>query len=175
VTQRTVILGLGNSILRDDAVGLLVAQRAEVLLDGAAGIDVALNERGGMDVLDVIGGYDRAILVDAIKTDQVEPGTLVLVPPDQLPPTRRLSGLHDLDLPAAIELADRLGMARPREMVILAVEIADDMEFAQDCTPRVEAAVDKAAQVVVAMARRETIPEGIDLYELHTTQEHDDV
>jgi len=148
-----VILGLGNSILRDDAVGLLVAQRASTLLDGGDGIDIVLNERGGMDVLDLVSGYDRAILVDAIKTGQVEPGALVLVPWDEIPPTRRLSGLHDLDLPSAMELADRLGMERPGELVVLGVEIEDDMEFDEHCTPRVEAAVDLAARAVLSMAR----------------------
>ncbi|MCD6497952.1 MAG: hydrogenase maturation protease [Deltaproteobacteria bacterium] len=108
---------------------------------------------GGMDVLDLVSGYDRAILVDAIKTGQMEPGSLVLVPWDEIPPTRRLSGLHDLDLPSAMELADRLGMERPRELVVLGVEIEDDMEFDEHCTPRVEAAVDLAARAVLSMAR----------------------
>ena len=162
----TVILGLGNSILRDDAVGLLVARRLQELLDGGVtgSFDVKFNERGGMDVLDAISGYRRAILLDAIKTGRVDAGTLLLLDPELLPPTRRLSGLHDLDLPATLDLADKLGIDRPDEIQILAVEILDDLEFGEECSEPVAAAIQPAAKVALALAQGLPLPEDVPIF-----------
>lgn len=159
-----VVLGLGNSILRDDAVGLLVARRVTSVLRAGDGVDVLFNERGGMDVLDAISGYRRAVLVDAIKTGRVEAGTLLLLDPDRLPPTRRLSGLHDLDLPAALELAARLDMPRPEVIRILAVEILDDLEFGEECSEPVARAVEGAARAALALARGLPPPDDVPLF-----------
>ncbi len=159
-----VVLGLGNSILRDDAVGLLVADRVRDLLADDDSVDVVYNERGGMDVLDAITGYSRAVLIDAIKTGKVEPGSLLVLDPDRLPPTRRLSGLHDLDLPAALELAGTLGIERPAQIRILAVEIIDDLEFGEQCSGPVQRAIDPAARVVVALAKGLPEPDDVPLF-----------
>lgn len=158
---RTVILGLGNSILSDDAIGILVARAARELLCDCCWVEIAENERGGMDVLDEIGPYRRAILVDGIKTGKNPPGTLLMLSPTELQPTRRLSGFHDLDFPTAIKLAERLSLPIPEEINILAVEIVDDINFGEECTPEVAAAITSAAQVVASLARGDSIPPNI--------------
>ena len=158
---RTILVGLGNSILRDDAVGLLVARRVRELLSPGEELVVAENERGGMDVLDLVSGFDRAVLVDAIKTGQVPAGSLILLAPEDLPQTRRLGGLHDLDLPAALELADRLGLERPAQIRVLAVEIQEDLTFGEECTAAVAAAVEPAARVALSLALGRPMPEDI--------------
>ena len=158
---RTVILGLGNSILSDDAVGILVARAARELLCDCCWVEIAENERGGMDVLDEIGPYERAVLIDGIKTGKNPPGTLLMLSPTELQPTRRLSGFHDLDLPTAIKLAQRLSLPIPKEINVLAVEIEDDINFSEECTPKVAAAVLSAAQVVASLAKDGSIPQGI--------------
>lgn len=169
---KTIVLGLGNSIVTDDSVGLRVVRAARDLLVEHPDVVVMENERGGMDVLDLIGPYQRAFLVDAIKTGQGSPGTLCLLSVHQVPPTRRLCGLHDLDLPTALALAERLNMQRPQEIVILAVEIEDDLNFGQRCTPRVAAAIEPAARVVAALVGGEQIPADV---EIHTIEEVENV
>jgi len=166
-----VLVGLGNSILRDDAVGLLVARRAKQLLGDEASVKVVENERGGMDVLDLIAGYRRAVLVDAIKTGSLPPGSLILLTPEELPQTRRLAGLHDLDLPAALELADIMGLERPKEIFILAVEIQEDLTFGEDCTPAVAAAVEPAARVAERLAQDRVLPDDVRIHRIATSDE----
>ncbi len=159
----TVILGLGNSILSDDAVGILAAREAGKLLDGCPGIVTAENERGGMDVLDEIGPYERAVLVDGIKTGRKPPGTIFLLSAREFIPTRRLSGFHDLDLSTALELARRLGLPIPGEIFVLAVEIIDDVNFGDKCSPEVEAAISKVAAAAAAKALGRPIPNEIEV------------
>ena len=63
---RILVLGLGNDILGDEAVGLLAARRLRALLPES--VDVVESGGGGLDLLDVLEGYDRAILLDSILT-----------------------------------------------------------------------------------------------------------
>ena len=56
-----------------------------------------------------------------------------------------------LGLPAAMELGRRLGMVLPEDeaITILAVEVEDVTSFGETCTPLVQAAIPRVAQMVV--------------------------
>ena len=65
--MKTLVLGLGNPILSDDGVGLRVARELENRLDQQE-VTVVETSMAGLDLLDLLAGYDRAIIVDAIQT-----------------------------------------------------------------------------------------------------------
>ena len=73
--QQTVVVGLGNPVLSDDRVGLAVVERLEKLLREHSLDNVAVRSstRGGFELLDLLNGYDRAILVDCIQTGERKP------------------------------------------------------------------------------------------------------
>jgi hydrogenase maturation protease len=51
MTLRTLVLGLGNPLLGDDAVGLRVAALVRERLNGAPGVDVEEEEAGGLRLM----------------------------------------------------------------------------------------------------------------------------
>ena len=65
--MRTLVLGLGNPILSDDSVGFRVAQLLRSQLDQR---EVTVLETGvaGLNLLDLLVGYDKAVIIDAIQT-----------------------------------------------------------------------------------------------------------
>ena len=65
--MKTLVLGLGNPILSDDGVGLRVARAVESQLSQQE-ITVMETSMGGLSLLDLLTGYDRAIIIDAIQT-----------------------------------------------------------------------------------------------------------
>ena len=69
----TLLLGLGNDILRDDAVGLVAAR----LLRGEFQDEVEIVESAGagLELLDLLEGHKRALLLDAVLTGEHPPGT----------------------------------------------------------------------------------------------------
>ena len=71
--MKTLLLGLGNPILKDDSVGLKVVRE---LGDKVAEEDVHIEEASfaNIDLLESIGSYDRLIIVDSIKTKEEDPG-----------------------------------------------------------------------------------------------------
>ena len=70
---KTLILGLGNPILTDDGVGCHVAMALKDRLKGPE-VDVMEASIAGLDFLDLLTAYDRAIIIDAIQTDEGQPG-----------------------------------------------------------------------------------------------------
>ena len=145
--MRTLVLGLGNPILTDDGVGIHVVRDLAGRLD-RSDVDVAEASLGGLRLLDVTAGYDRLILVDAIQAGG-RPGRVCRLGLDDMPSLHAACS-HDLSLPAALALGRRLGMALPEDqaITIVAVEVEDVLTFGERCTPRVQAAIPRAARLV---------------------------
>jgi len=145
---RTLVLGLGNPILTDDGVGIHVVRSVARRLRGTD-VDVREASLGGLRLLDVVAGYERLVLVDAIQTGG-PPGQVHRLGADCALPSLHAASSHDVGLPAAFDLARRLGMTVPadEDIVVVAVEVEDVWTFGERCTPSVRAAIPRAAQVV---------------------------
>jgi hydrogenase maturation protease len=144
---KTLVLGLGNPVLGDDSVGLEVARRVRARLAGRQDVEVAEEEAGGLRLMEVMSGYDRAIVVDAAVTGGV-PGTVCRLGPDQVP-TQRTAVAHGIDLPRALELGRALGLPMPERVRVVAIEAERVLEFRTDRTPAVEAAIEPATLAVL--------------------------
>lgn len=117
-SQRTLIVGIGSPH-GDDRAGWLVADRlAAVLGPNQAEIRRAASP---MDLLDWLDDVGRLVICDACRGLQ-RAGQLRRWnwPASELPPVA-WSGTHDLPLPAALALAQRLGRL-PEQVVVWAIE-----------------------------------------------------
>lgn len=154
--MRIVVLGLGNSVLADDTVGLKVADRVEALLAAAppaagAAVEVCRNESGGWDVLDYVEGADALVLVDASTDATLAPGELRWYDPRTLASftSGRLRGVHNIDMFTAIDYARRMGTRVPSAIHVLGIGVRDVLTLTEDCTPPVAAAIEPAAVEVL--------------------------
>ena len=141
---RTVILGMGNPILSDDAVGIQLASALKPQLEGIPGVDVVEECCvGGLNLLDAIEGYDRLIALDSIKTIGGVPGAWYAFDATALRETMNLRNVHDANFATALALGRHLGMHLPedRRCHVVAVEIADNMTFSESLSPALEAAL----------------------------------
>jgi hydrogenase maturation protease len=147
---KTLVLGLGNPILSDDSVGWRVALALQAAVKSP---DVDIREAGiaGLSFLDMIAGYDRAIIIDAIQTDKGIPGRIYRWGPEALAETRHAGTPHDVNIATALELGKKLKLKLPREIIFFAIEVQDVTTFSESCTP----AVEKAIPACVAMVIRE--------------------
>ena len=148
---RILVLGLGNDILGDDAVGLLVARRLRAFLPDT--VAVVESGGGGLDLLDLLEGYDRVLLLDAMLTGRHPAGTILEFSAAELAKNEAPSP-HYAGLPTVIALADSLGVKFPSDFRILAVEVANPYEVVERLTTPVEAALP------VLTARAQVIVEG---------------
>ena len=153
--MKTLVLGLGNPLLRDDSIGLRVVQELRVRLGDKPDIEVSEDYWGGLRLMERMIGFDRAIIIDAICTD-AEPGTIHLLSPNDIP-TQRSTSAHDVNLPTALELGRQAGanLPPPGEILIVGVEAADVQTFDEALTPEVEIALPQAVEAVLSVLERE--------------------
>jgi hydrogenase maturation protease len=147
---KTIIIGLGNPILSDDAVGVRVARELKQRL-GSAGegaVEVIEIYAGGIRLMDAMEGYDRAVIVDAMVTGVEKPGTVRRLSLSNLATTRNTLSVHDMDLPMALEMGRMLGVPLPSEVVIWGIEAKDVENFGEKLTGDVEEAVSRTIELI---------------------------
>ncbi len=145
--MKTILIGLGNPLLTDDAVGIRVAKS----LDSESWTDVDIEEAsvGGMELVEMMLGYERVIIVDSIITGKKEVGTIRRITPEDFKETRNVSNLHNVGFLQALKIWSETGDdIIPQDIVIYAVEVDDVYTFSETMTPRVEEALPKVIEQV---------------------------
>ncbi|MFH1892500.1 MAG: hydrogenase maturation protease [Candidatus Zixiibacteriota bacterium] len=117
--MKILVLGLGNDLLSDDSIGLLVAR--ELSKECSKAVDVIESDLCGLALLDLLVGYERAIIIDAMHTGKHRPGTVVELAPDSFSRIPNPSP-HYAGLPELTALAQQLNLKFPAQIKILAVE-----------------------------------------------------
>lgn len=148
--MRTLVIGLGNPLLRDDSVGLRVAAALKALLENRADIEVGEDYRGGLRLMERMVGFERAVVIDAVCSGG-DPGTIHRLSPEAVP-TQHSASPHDVNLPTALDLGRQAGAVLPasQDILIIGVEAVDVTTFGETLTPEVEAAVPLAVQAVLS-------------------------
>jgi hydrogenase maturation protease len=139
--MRTLIIGCGNILRGDDAVGpVLVRHMWERGLP--EGVMCADGGTGGMDVAFKMRGMDEVVLVDACATG-ADPGTVYEVPGDELEELPPLAGinLHAFKWNHALAFARwLLKDDYPRDITVYLIEAAN-LRIGDPLSPPVEAAM----------------------------------
>ena len=147
--MKTIILGIGNQILGDDGVGVHVVKEVQNRFQDP---DITFDEAitGGMNLLDLILGYDKAILIDAVKSDQEPQGTVKRIPLKEFT-TMHSCNPHDVSLLEAISMAKKLGENRiPKEIVIIGIIMNQiPCEFRETLSKNIAAAVPQAVALTL--------------------------
>lgn len=122
MAKHTLILGVGNPLYGDDAVGVIAVQRLLQRDDLPPEIDVMDGGTAGFGLIPVMAEYQRVILIDAVPMDE-SPGTIRRFTWDEVRPIthERTLSLHQSGLTDALVLADTLKHLPP-EVVIYGVQ-----------------------------------------------------
>jgi hydrogenase maturation protease len=148
-----VVLGLGNPVVSDDRVGLAVADEVKRLLAErpVAGVEVAHSLRGGFELIDLLNGYERAILVDCVMVNEPAPGFVRELELDKVAGSARLVGSHELSVGEAFAFARKMGIEMPARVTIFGVEGGEVGLISEELTAPVAAAVAPLAARIYAL------------------------
>jgi hydrogenase maturation protease len=154
--MRTIILGLGNPLLKDDSVGLRVVQSLRPRLQTEENVVVEEDYWGGLRLMEHMIGFDRAIIVDAICTNNQDPGTVLHLEAGGIP-TQRSASAHDVNLPTALALGRQAGAHLPadEDILLIGIEARDVQTFDENLSPEVAQAVPEAVEAVLAALSKE--------------------
>ena len=149
--MKTVIIGVGNPILSDDGVGIAVVR--SLASDFEEGRDTELREcfSGGLRLMEAMVGFDRALVIDALLSPELPPGTITEVPLSSLVSTKNSSCSHDATLLQALEMGRSLGLALPKEIRLLGIVAQDATTFSETLSPSVAAALGQARERVLRL------------------------
>ena len=142
-----MILGLGNQLLCDDGVGIYIVREIKKQIK-KANIVVEEASIGGLELLDRLQGYDKAILIDAVVTEKNPVGKLIKMKPEDLP-SGSATTRHHVGLSEALDLGKKLGMHLPKEIVIYGVEASDTRTFNETCTPQLAERIPEIALEII--------------------------
>jgi hydrogenase maturation protease len=137
---RVLLLGLGNDILTDDAVGLHVVHELQRELAGQPSIDFRQTTEMGLALLDFITGYRAVAIVDSIQTGKAPPGFLHELDAASL---NQLTGRtpHFVGVSETLALGKQLGLPMPEQVKIFAIEVEDPFTLGTALTPSLQAAL----------------------------------
>lgn len=160
---RIAVVGLGNLMRTDDAVGMLALDRLKVGLQMPRGVKLIEGGTLGLDLIYPLHGITHLLAIDAIDAGE-EPGTILRFAGDgiaNMPASKSVHLLGFSDLIGAM----RLTGDAPEEVVVLGVQpktIAWGTELTwtvERALPRlIDAALDQIAQWVREIAKVEQVP-----------------
>jgi hydrogenase maturation protease len=142
MTAPVLVLGLGNELLKDDAVGLRVAERLQGIFP--AEVEVRSTSLFGLALLDELIGREKVLLIDSYVPEEfigseIQERNFAEVGEPRGPCP------HFVGLGEVREVMRELGLGFPREVRILAIPVSDPITFSTEMTPAVAARVDEAA------------------------------
>ncbi|HYQ91467.1 MAG TPA: HyaD/HybD family hydrogenase maturation endopeptidase, partial [Candidatus Competibacteraceae bacterium] len=125
--MRVLVLGIGNTLLQDEGVGVHVVQALRHRYQIPAEIELLDGGTAGMSLLEDLMDKDHVIIIDAIHTGE-PPGTMVRLEDEAVPVflQQRISP-HQLGLSevlAALVLVDK----KPRHLVLIGI-VPERMEL----------------------------------------------
>jgi hydrogenase maturation protease len=153
-SEKTLVIGLGNPILGDDGVGLVVAREVESYLDTSEqNVEVDYLTLGGLSLMERMIGYQRVILIDSLNTGQRPQGSVINFSLEDLVDLTHghSATAHDVTLKTALIMGRKLGANLPadKDVHVVAIEAKHVYDFKEELSQEIAAAKPTAVQKVL--------------------------
>jgi hydrogenase maturation protease len=145
--DRILVMGVGNPLMRDEGIGPRVIELLRSTYTFPANVEVVDAGTMGLMILDLLRGIDRLIVVDAVKDTGHEPGTVLLLSPEDLAENQVMHSLHDMRLVDVLQNAALLDCTP--STVVVGVQIESIVQWVVELSPRAEAALPVAVVAVL--------------------------
>ncbi len=147
----TIILGVGNPILKDDSVGIKVAKW---LKERVPSVEVVETAEAGLTLLDFATGQDRLIILDSIKAgENGAVGEVFKLDFTTLDPAMDFTSFHGVDIVTAFELGRKLGYEMPKQVSVYAITVRDNLSFDVNCSEELEKRIPAIAMEILEEER----------------------
>jgi len=148
---KILVLGIGNTIRGDDGAGI---RAVEVLREyfkeyGIFDIDIKETEEGGINLLGLLAGYKKAIIIDAIVTKDGKKGDIYRLTEKSFAATNVTHSTHQMGLSTIISKAEDMHIDIPGEIVIYAIDVQKGGGgFRDSLTQEIRKAVNRAVDLI---------------------------
>ena len=137
--EKIAVIALGNTLRKDDAVGIVLRKRLGKM------IEIIDGGTGALKLIDVLPRYDRIIFLDAIDFGGA-PGDLEIFDLEDVD-GENLFSTHSFDIKKLVELSKIL-CDKPREVVIVGIQ-PKDMSYGLDLSQEIRNKLDKISEKMI--------------------------
>ncbi len=142
--ERVLILGLGNLLMGDDGIVIHIVNELR-RNDFADFVDIIDGGTAGLGLLEILSGYQRVIIIDAIRDKKGAFSGIRIFSPDDINEESEgaVYSVHDMELGSCLVLMKRLGMDIPLISIlgVSAKNISPTMELSAECKRSIPKAV----------------------------------
>lgn len=150
------VIGIGNTLMGDDGVGVRVAEELRERLPQVPEVDVVTGGVAGMMLMPAVLDAEDVVFVDALAVDD-EPGSIYRMDPDVAGITGlRSTTSHGMGIPYLITNARMLG--HEANFVVYGVQIGDIMLGPDTLSEPVEQAVPRVVGLIAEEVARLRLP-----------------
>ncbi len=145
--HKILIAGVGNLLFSDEGIGVHVIRelRQKALPPNVELVDLGTST---FDLVGLMEGKDKVILVDAIASEEPAGAVFKLTPEDLKSGKRKLlTSLHQLGVMETLEFATRTGNIP--EMVIIGITPKDYRSLGMELTPELKKALPQIVEVIL--------------------------
>ncbi len=147
--KELIILGMGNKFFGDDGVGIIIAEKLRQILKDQRTISVKDTNWGGFRIIDLLAGFENAIIIDALKTGTKPVGYIHQLDYKELVHSVRMVSFHDINFATAVEFAKKMDIPMPNKINVFAIEIETMDHFSEQLTSKIKDVVDVCIQMIL--------------------------
>jgi len=124
IEVKRLLLGIGNTIMGDDGVGIYVVRMVKERLQSHPDLQVKELGVSGFKLVEEILGYDEVIIADSYDAQDAEAGRIREFAPEDFEDTLHASSPHGANFATALDLYRNLQPERiPRRIRIFTVDV----------------------------------------------------
>jgi hydrogenase maturation protease len=134
---KCLILGFGSDALSDDGLPVRLVNDLKIA-EKRDFFHFETSPVGGLELLDLLNGFDSVVLIDTQLTSRREAGEIHDFTPYDFEETFHLSSQHDLTFHEAFRFANEMGISMPGEIRIIAIEIVENKKLSFEFSDEIE-------------------------------------
>ena len=134
---KCIILGFGSDALSDDGLPVRLVHDLKVM-ESQQRFIFETSAVGGLELLELLKGCNKAILIDTQLTGRRKPGEISIFTPENFEETFHLSSQHDLSFHDTMRLAKEMDIPFPGDIQIIAIEIAEKKRLSFEFSEEIE-------------------------------------
>ncbi|MFK7814616.1 MAG: hydrogenase maturation protease [Maribacter sp.] len=150
--MKTAIMGFGNPVRSDDAIGIYVIEQLREKLPNPENISIFDMGTAAFEVLFGLKGHDKIILVDGVLNSNEPVGTLFKVPAEEVmkaPQDDPMVFLHGMKWDQALSYTKKILQDEYPEDIQVYLVAIENTKLEVDLSPIVKEAGDKVVQHIL--------------------------
>jgi hydrogenase maturation protease len=148
--KEVLILGIGNILHKDDGLGVFIVNEIDSSVKDLPGnVEIADGGTLGYDLLPLMSGRKKIVIVDALKVDD-EPGSIYRFPAKHLSDSNNKFSLHDMGVKKLVDMLTLTGENPEIEIIGIVPEDINSLEIG--ISDSVKKTVPKAVEYILSSA-----------------------